>query len=221
MKTLRNISWISCAETCSHRRWGGNRGGQEGPRDLIGHGQPADPLTGGQGHILDGVDLPDLVRMDRLGDNDGGRTAAFGPLDSRPDEGPLETSNRGQAGLRALLAEQESDQRGTPGGVFALELASAVEQLLSFGGDRTTTRAVVGSQALVIVAARQPPDVPDRAIGDAQVGRDLRQGNTLLMTALDLLAERDREGARHGSRLRTSKERDHLLTPADVTHADQ
>ena len=202
MKTLRNISWISCGETCSHRRWGGNFGGQDGPRSLIGHRHPADALATGQGHILDGVDLPDLMGMDRLGDYSGGPAAPPGPIDSRPDEGELETADRGDAATVCVLAELESNQPGTPGGVFPLERAAELEQLLGGRGDRATTGAIVGRQARAIVAAGQPPDVPDRSIGDRQLSRDLGQGQALLMTADDLLTERDREGARHGSRLR-------------------
>jgi hypothetical protein len=36
--------------------------------------------------MLDGVDLPDLVGMDRLGDHHGDGTAAPGSMDSRSDE---------------------------------------------------------------------------------------------------------------------------------------
>ena len=124
MKTWRNIAWIACAGTCSHRRWGGNFGGQDGPRGLIGHRQPADALAGGQRHILDGVDLPDLVGLDRLGDHDGGRAAAPRPIDSGPDEGELETSDRGEARDRgACLRSWSRIKPGAPGGVFSLEIA--------------------------------------------------------------------------------------------------
>ena len=187
---------------------GGNLGGQDGPRGLIGHRQPADALAGGQRHVLDGVDLPDLVGLDRLGDHDGDRAAAPRPMDSGPDEGELETSDRGEAALGRVLAELESDQPGAPGRVFALEIAGDLEQFLDSRGDRTTTGAIVGSQSLAVVSAEQPPDVPDRAIGDRQLGRDPGQGDALLMTSHDLLAERDRERARHGSRLRSFGERD-------------
>jgi hypothetical protein len=112
---------------CSHRRWGGNLGGQEGARDLIGHRQPANALAGSQRHILDGVDLPDLVGMDRLGDHSGGRTAAPGPMDSGPDEGALETSDRREPALGRVLAELESDQAGAPGGMVALEITGDLE----------------------------------------------------------------------------------------------
>src|SRR4029077_16401251 len=129
-KTWRNMAWIACEETCSHRLWGGNFGGQDGSRGLIGYRQPADALAGGQWHFLDGVDLPDLVGMDRLGDDDGGRAAAPRPMDSGADEGGLEASDRGDGALGRVLAELESDQPGAPGRVFALEIASEMEQLL-------------------------------------------------------------------------------------------
>jgi hypothetical protein len=193
---------------CSHRPWGGNLGGQDGARDLIGHRQPADALAGGQGHILDSVDLPDLVGVDRLGDHHGGYAAVPRPMDSGPDEGALETSDRREAGLGRVLAELESDQAGAPGRVLALQLAGEVEQVLGSRGDRTTTGPIVGSQSLATVLAEQPPDVPNRAIRDRQIGRDPGQGGALLTTSHDLLTERDRKRAWHGSRLRSFREKD-------------
>ena len=129
--------------------------------------------------------------LDRLGDHDGGRTAAPRPIDSGSDEGELETSDRGEVAIVRVLAELESDQPGAPDGVFSLEIAGDAEQFLDWRGDRTTTGAIVGSQSLAIVSAVQPPDVPDRAIGDCQVGRDLGQEEALLTTSHDLLTERD------------------------------
>src|SRR5262245_40512290 len=158
--------------------------------------------------------------MDGLGDHHGSRAAAARPMDSGPDEGALETSDRGDPAPLGVLAELESDQPGAPGGVFALEITGDLEEFLGSSGDRTTTGAIIGGQSLAILAAGQPPDVADRAIGDGQVGRDLPEGEALLMTAHDFLTERDREGARHGSRLRSSEKRDQLLTNDDLTHAD-
>jgi hypothetical protein len=103
--------------------------------------------------------------------------------------------------------------------VVPLELAGELEQLPPWRGNRPTTGVIVGGQSLAIRAARQPPDVAGRAIRDGQFGRDLSQGESLLMTADDLLTERDGEGARHGCRLRSLEKRDHLLTKANLTHA--
>jgi hypothetical protein len=82
--------------------------------------------------------------MDRLGDDDGGRATAPRPMDTGPDEGGLEASDRGDAAIRRMLAQLESDQPGAPGRVFALEIASEMEQLLGLRGDRPTTGAIVG-----------------------------------------------------------------------------
>jgi hypothetical protein len=176
---------------CSHRPWGGNFGGQDGPRGLIGDRQPANALAGGQRHILDGVDLPDLMGMERIGHRDGGCAAAPRPIDSGPDEGALETSDRGEAAPGLVLAELESDQAGAPGGVFALEIASDGQQFLGSSRDRTSTGAIVGRQPIETVSPVEPPDLPDRAIRDREIGRDLSQGEALLTTSHDLLAERD------------------------------
>jgi len=131
------------------------------------------------------------VGVDRLGDYHGGYAAMPRPIDSGPHEGDLETSDRGQAPLVHVLAELEPDQPSAPGGVFAFEIAGDLEQLLDSPGNRATTGAIVGSQILALTSAEQPPDVPDRAVGDGQLGRDLGQGHALLVPAYDLLAERD------------------------------
>ena len=133
------MAWIACAGTCSHRPWGGNFGGQNGPRGLIGYRQPADALAGGQRHKFDRVDLPDLVGMDRLGDRNGQHPAATRTIDSGADEGGLQTSNRGEATFGRVLAKLESDQPGTPGGMFPLEIAGEPEHFLDGRGNRTTT----------------------------------------------------------------------------------
>ena len=58
--------------------------------------------------------------LDRLGDHDGGRTAAPRPIDSGSDEGELETSDRGEVAIVRVLAELESDQPGTQAGCSRL-----------------------------------------------------------------------------------------------------
>jgi hypothetical protein len=176
---------------CSHRRWGGNFGGQDGPRGLIGDRQPADALAGGQRHILDGVDLPDLMGLERFGDHDDACAAAPRPMDSGPDEGALETSDRGEATLRRVVAELESDQASAPGRVFALEIAGDGQQFSGSSRDRTSTGAIVGRQSIETASAVEPPDLLDRAIRDRELGRDLSQGEALLMTSHDLLTERN------------------------------
>jgi hypothetical protein len=175
-------------------------------------------LAGGQRHVLDGVDLPDLVGMDRLGDHSGDRTAAPGPMDSRPDESDLEAAHRGDGSPMGVLAELESDQPGAPGGMVPLEVAGDAAQLLGAGGDRAPPAAIVRGQSLKTPSAVKSPDLPDRAIGDRQVRGDLGQREALLMTAHDLLTERDRERLRHGSRLQKPATGIYRLTKAHVTN---
>jgi hypothetical protein len=145
--------------------------------------------------------------MDRLGDHHSAYAAVPRPMDSSSDEGALKTSDRGEAALGRVLAELESDQSGAPGRMLTLEIAGDLEQFLNSRGDRTSTGAIVGSQSLAVVSAEQPPDVPNRAIRDCQIGRDPGQGEALLTTSHDFLAERNRKRARHGSRLRSSGEK--------------
>jgi len=202
-------------------RWGGNFGGQEGPRGLIGHGQPADPLAGGQRDILDGVDLPDLVGMDGLGDHRGDRSAAPRSMDPGSNERDLEAAHRGDASPMGVSAELESDQPGAPGGVLPLDLAGDPEQLTGARGDRAPLAAIVRSQSLEALAAVASPDLPDCAIGDGQVRGDLGQREALLMSADDLLTERDGEGLRHGRRLQRPATEDYQLTRAQVTNVHE
>jgi hypothetical protein len=121
----------------------------------------------------------------------------------------------------SVLAELETDQPGAPGGMVPLDRAGDAEQLLGAGGDGAPLAAIVRGQSLETGSAVEPPDLPDRAIRDRQVRGDLGQRQALLMTTDDLLTEGDREGARHGSRLREPATGDHQLTRAHVTHAHE
>lgn len=78
--------------------------------------------------------------------------------------------------------------------------------------------AIVRGKSLQTPAAVESPDLPDRAIGDRQLGGNLSQRETLLMTANDLLAERDRERLRHRSRLQEPVTRNYQLTRVHVTN---
>jgi hypothetical protein len=99
-----------------------------------------------------------------------------------------------------------------------LEVAGDAEQLLSARGDRAAPAAIVGVEPLEAAGAVQAPDLADRAVGDREVGGDPGQGGALLMAANDLLAEREHEGTRHGSRLNRPTTGDHRLTEAHVTY---
>jgi hypothetical protein len=137
-------------------------------------------------------------------------------MDSGSDESDLEAAHRGDGSPLGVLAELESDQPGAPGGVVPLELAGDPEQLPSARGDGAPLAAIVRGQSLKTPLAVESPDLPDRAIGDGQVRGDLGQQQALLMTADDLLAERDRERLRHESRLQEPATGNYRLTRAHV-----
>jgi len=175
-------------------------------------------LAGGQRHILHGIDLPDLVGMDGLGDDRGDRTAASRSMDSGTHERDLEAAHRGDGSPPGVLAELESDQPGAPAGVVPLERAGDPEQLPGACGDGAPQGAIVRGQPLQTPLAVESPDLPDRAIGDGQVRGDLGQRQALLMTADDLLTERDRERLRHGSRLQGPATGNYRLKKVHVTN---
>ena len=150
----------------------------------------------------------------------GGAVATSGLIGPGPDEGELETANRGEMRIGGRRLEELSDQLGTPGGMFPFEAAGDVQRFLDGRGDRSATGLIVGHQAIGTIAAEEAADPPDGAEGDGQLDGDLSQGLALLMTPNDLLAERDREWARHGGRLQGPEE-DHLLRRLHVIHADE
>ena len=174
MKTLRNIVWISGAGRVFHRRGGETSVARMAPRPSSVTVSQQTALVGGQGHVLDSVDLPGLVGLDRLGDLHGGPAAPPRPIDSGPYEGELETSDRGQGPLGAWLRSW-SRIKPAPRWGGRLEITGELEQFLDSRGNRAATAAIVGSQVRARMLTEQPPDVPDRAIGDGQLGRDLGQ----------------------------------------------
>jgi hypothetical protein len=133
------------------------------------------------------------VGLDRLGDHDDGLAAAPRPIDPGPHEGELETSDRGQSPVVCVLAELEPDQPSAAGWVVTFKIACNLEQLLDSRWNRATTRAIVRSQIVALASAKQPPDIPNRAIRDGQLSRDPGQGYALLTTAHNFLAERHRK----------------------------
>lgn len=139
-------------------------------------------------------------------------------MDSGADESDLEAAHRGDGSSPGVRAELESDQPGAEGGMVPLEVAGDAEQLLSARGDGAPLAAIGRGQSLQTLSAVESPDLPDRAVGDRQVRGDLGQSEALLMTADNLLTERDREGLRHGSHLERLATGDHRLTKAHVTN---
>jgi hypothetical protein len=137
-------------------------------------------------------------------------------MDSGSNESDLEAAHRGDGSPMGAPAELESDQPGAPGGVLPLDLAGDPEQLAGARGDGAPLAAIIRGQSLRTPAAVESPDLPDRAIGDGQVRRDPGQREALLMTAHDLLTERDRERLRHGGRLQGPTTGNHQLTRAHL-----
>src|SRR5271166_5653308 len=117
----RNMSRIAVGGTFCQRPWGGKRGGQQGPRGLVGEGQPTNALAAGQADSLLGIDLPDLMGHGGSGSRWGGRPWRSRAIDSSPAEGLLEGANRGHGLTRILLAQLDTNDPCPPRGVIPLQ----------------------------------------------------------------------------------------------------
>jgi hypothetical protein len=148
--------------------------------------------------LLDGIDLPDVVWRFGL---DPGRThalrASWG-VDSFFLEGALESANgRDQRGIEAF-EQFDPDAARSPGGVSPLELAGAAQDVRGMPPCGLPTLVVTNGQAVLAAMAESAPEGTNGLEGQVEVGGDARQGLVVEVTANDLLAGRQRNGARHG-----------------------
>jgi hypothetical protein len=84
---------MSTAGVCCHCSWGGKLGGQDGPRALVGDGQPTGLAAVGELGLLDGVGLPDLMDAARPDDRRSGWLFPPRPVDGGGAEVGLEGSD--------------------------------------------------------------------------------------------------------------------------------
>jgi hypothetical protein len=98
-----------------------------------------------------------------------------------------------------LLRQLELDQAGSPGRVEAFELAGLLKDGGGAGRGGPCAGMIAGGEPGRSVRAVEAPDLPDGVIGQVKFGGDRGEVLTQLVTADDLLTERDGQGTRHGS----------------------
>ena len=110
------------------------------------------------------------------------------PMDSGPDEGALQTSDRREAGVGRVLAKLESDQAGAPGRMLALQLAGERGPIRSTEAT-TIWRTSIGHCSWHFTDNRQ------RGVaGNLAKENKLRFWRILKMHAALILAERGQPG---------------------------
>ena len=176
----RNMSRIAVGGTFCQRP-GGKRGGQQGPRGLVGEGQPTNTLAAGQPDSLLGIDLPDLMGHGGSGSRWGGRPWRSRAIDSSPAEGLLEGANRGHGLTRILLAQLDTNDPCPPRGVIPLQGAGGLEQCL--GGRRVPTAAagVVRVQRPCGVIAVPTAEATDGGVRQKELGGNLHEAQALIV----------------------------------------
>ncbi|MGZ5980338.1 MAG: hypothetical protein ACXWO3_05185 [Isosphaeraceae bacterium] len=173
------MSRIAVGGTFCQRPWGGKRGGQQGPRGLVGEGQPTHALAAGQADSLLGIDLPDLMGHGGSGSRWGGRPWRSRAIDSSPAEGLLEGANRGHGLTRILLAQLDTNDPCPPRGVIPLQGAGGLEHCL--GGRRVPTAAagVVRVQRPCGVIAVPTAEATDGGVRQKELGGNLHEAQAL------------------------------------------
>jgi hypothetical protein len=143
------------------------------------------------------IHLPDLVGSTRSGQigprwpprRSGGQAGA--------EEPALQRSLRGDRPTRRLQQELDSDQAGTPSGVFSAEPHSGLHRLGGHGlGGREVP--VMRWDAVATVAAKSLEETAHGGARQIQGRGDLASATALLPEPEHRLTDRDWDGTRHG-----------------------
>ena len=155
-------------------------------------------MTGGQGHALAGVHLPDLMRPRGAACVGGGPPSRRRGGEVGPSQPALERAFGGQGARGELRAQHHADQSRAPTRVFAAEAQDRLDERL--GGPRRAGPAVVvrGVQGGSALAA-EPLD--QTANGARIEGPSSGDGGDVLVVAgafPDGFADGNGKRARHG-----------------------
>ena len=152
-----------------------------------------------------GVHLPGQVRRRRSRGRGSGPPARRGGCQIGLEQPTLECSRRGDRADRRLLEQVDSNQSGTPGGMFASQLDRGP------GGARIQSRGdvgrgIVGSDAVDPSASKSPDQTPHGHDRQPERLGDLIGCEPLLPESKHGLTDRNRNGTWHGV---TSRENRH------------
>jgi hypothetical protein len=188
-KVRRRTSWTKWGETCCHCSWGGKLGRQDGPRGLVGDGQPTGQPAVGQALLLHGVHLPDVV-----GPAPPAWPPGLGPprgaIDAGPAEPALEGPLRGHQPVRPAPLQDQADQDGAPGRVESLQPAGGPDHPRIAPRPEPTASAIGGAQSRLARIAIAAPELAHGAIRQPEVECDSTEGLALLMALNDDLTDR-------------------------------
>lgn len=106
---------------------------------LVADAQPTDQLAAGQGHLVGGIDLPDVVRG--AGAGPAPRATGRGRLQAGAGEPALEGAHVRQGGAGEAAGEVDAQEAGAPAGVL-LAQGEGVGAVLGVGARPAAPGAV-------------------------------------------------------------------------------
>jgi hypothetical protein len=162
---------------------------------LINEPQPAHLLAAGQADQLGGVHLPDVVRV-RGAAALGAGAALGGGVQSGLSEPALQGTDAGQGRGGEVVAEQDADQGGAPGGVVATHLQGGLMQRR--GGSARLGPRVGGREVVRRPLTEAAQEAADGACGEAEFGGDGGGVLALVPAPAEGAAQRGGDGTRHG-----------------------
>jgi hypothetical protein len=171
---------------------------QDRPGVGIDDRHPADFGTRLEPCLLHGVDFPEVVGRLGLGPDRPGPLRASGPVDPLLLKGALQSAwRRDHRGLEDL-EQLDADSAGAPGRVPPFELTGPAQDagMMSRRGPPALT--IGDGQTILATTAEGTPEGADRDAGQVKIGGDLCEGLSVEVTADDLLAYDQGDGARHG-----------------------
>jgi hypothetical protein len=180
-----------------HWAWGGKLACQKRPGEGVDRSHPTHLFAGLESLLLDGVHLPEIMGRRGPDWDSAWPLSSPGAIDPLALEGPLQRPCRGNQHGGEEPEELDADPPGAPGRVPPLELTGLAENARVGPARGSAAGPVADDQAVLPRVAEGPPEGADRDVREVQVGGDLSEGLAVEVSADDLLASRERNGARH------------------------
>jgi hypothetical protein len=181
-----------------HWGWGGKLARQQRPGAYVEDRHPTDLRTGPKPLLLDGVDLPEVMRGLGRGPGRARASRASRAVDPLLLEGPLKGAGRGDERGVELGEQFDTDPPASPARVLALELAGAAEDGPGVAWRGSATRGVADVQALLAPISEVTPQGTHGDQWEVEFAGDLGEGLAVEVAADDLLAGDEGDGTRHG-----------------------